>query len=344
MEQGIVALLGDTAAAGGNDQAGTLADGFQRLGLPGPEHFFAVISEDFGNGLACQFHDCFVSIHESLAQLLRQRLAHGGLAASGHAHQHDVFHLAAQGGVDFIDQAVIQLGSQEPFRRFLGLGHQHQQTIHRHQTTGFRIQQKLSPGGIVDDIQRAFQLGEQGQIHRGNAGVGIHAHRGGIDDDRRIGVEMEIVVIVLTGAGNGNDPGSEIFQSGDDGLGSAAGAQHQHLLATHIQTAGADHALEAEIVGIMAGEFAVPADDAIDSAQLFGNGGEGIQIGDDILLIGNGHVDAGPIAVAEEIFQFLRFLFKEGKTVIAQPSVDLGGIAVAQFTAQQSAFHQTTSR
>ena len=55
-------------------------------------------------------------------------------------------------------------------------------------------------------------------------------------------------------------------------------------------------------------------------------------------------IQTGEISGLQKSFQFLRFLFEEVIAVIAQSFVDLRGVAVAQFTAQQSAFHQTTSR
>ena len=46
----------------------------------------------------------------------------------------------------------------------------------------------------------------------------------------------------------------------------------------------------------------------------------------------------------QEIFQIFRLPLEDPVAVIAQVFVDLRGEAVAQFPAQESAFHQTTSR
>ena len=62
VKKGIVALLGDAAAAGGNDQAGLLAQLCQGFGLPVPESRFAVLGEDIRDGFPCQRDDFFIRI------------------------------------------------------------------------------------------------------------------------------------------------------------------------------------------------------------------------------------------------------------------------------------------
>ena len=93
------------------------------------------------------------------------------------------------------------------------------------------------------------------------------------------------------------------------------------------------------MVRIVANEFSVPSDDDVYRTQLLGDGGDFIQIGDHIFFIGNGHIGAGKIAVLQEIHQFFRLFFKNMKFIIAQVLMDLGRIAVAQFPAQNTAFH-----
>ena len=84
MEEGIVALLGNATAAGGNDQAGLFAQLCQGFGLPVPESRFAVLGEDIRDGFPCQRDDFFIRIRQGASQFFGKKGSNGGLSAAGH--------------------------------------------------------------------------------------------------------------------------------------------------------------------------------------------------------------------------------------------------------------------
>ena len=67
MEQRIIPLSGDTAAAGGDDETGSFAELGQDLGLQMTEFLLAVLCKDLRNGLASQFFNLHIRIHKFLA-------------------------------------------------------------------------------------------------------------------------------------------------------------------------------------------------------------------------------------------------------------------------------------
>ena len=83
--------------------------------------------------------------------------------------------------------------------------------------------------------------------------------------------------------------------------------------------------------------------DGIDGPQRLGTGSQAVQKGNDRFFVGNGYIYAREAAGMQELTQFLRFLFKKKIFIIPQSGMNLGRIAVAQLSAKQSAFHQTTS-
>ena len=105
-----------------------------------------------------------------------------------------------------------------------------------------------------------------------------------------------------------------------------------------------DHQFKSKIVRIVTNEFSVPADDGIDRAKLFRPGCQFVQKRDHIFFIGNRYIDPGEIAVFQKRFDFFRFFFEEFIGIIAEVAVNLRGVAVAQLSAQKSAFHHSTSR
>ena len=54
-------------------------------------------------------------------------------------------------------------------------------------------------------IQHPGQPGKRRQGHRGNAAIGVHAHRRSIDNDLPIPVAGQVLIVVLSMAGNHHD-------------------------------------------------------------------------------------------------------------------------------------------
>ena len=187
-------------------------------------------------------------------------------------------------------------------------------------------------------------MGKLIQLHRGNAGVRVHPHRGGVDNGGSIGVAAQVLVVVLSGAGDNHRVCTQLFQNADHRPGSTPGAQHQHLFPFQRKAGALYHGRKAVVIGIVPPQAAVgPAENGVDGTDPAGGIRQVIQIGNHRLLVGNGHIDPGKIPVFQKIGNFFRFLFKERIGVISQHGMDLGGVAVPQSPAQQTAFHQTTS-
>ena len=77
-----------------------------------------------------------------------------------------------------------------------------------------------------------------------------------------------------------------------------------------------------------------PSYNGIDGPQRLGTGRQAVQKGDHRLFVGNGYIQAGEAAGMQEGFQLLRFLFKKKIVIASQPGMDLGGVAVAQLSAE----------
>ena len=182
MKQRVVSHLSHAAAAGGDDQRGLLAQPGQSLCLPVPENGLAVLRENLGDGLARKTDNFFVGIHQLSAEPVRQQSADGAFSAPRHSDEDDVCHLGGEGSVDFGNNGVVNGLAGKIFGGFLGLGDQHPKPVGAGNVKCFGVQQQLGAGGVVDHIQHPFQHGKPLQIHRGNAGVGIHADGGRVDN------------------------------------------------------------------------------------------------------------------------------------------------------------------
>ena len=246
--------------------------------------------------------------------------------------------------MDFGNGGVVNGCAGKILGGFLGLCYQHPKAVGAGNMKRFGIQQQLGAGGVVDHVQHSFQLGEPLQIHGRNAGIGIHADGGRVDDDGGVFVTLQVLVIVFPGTGNDHGLSTQPSQNSSDGIGSPAAAQHQNLLSGDIQTASIQKGSKAKIVRVVAEKGAVlSADDGVHRPQLFSSRGQFIQIGDDRFFVGNGDIQPGKVPVFQEIRNFLRLFFKERIGIIPETGMNLGGVAVPQLPTQQSAFHQTTS-
>ena len=88
-----IAILGHTAAAGGDHQTGLFSQTVQCGCLPLTECFLSILRENLGDRLARGFDDFSVGIHEFSSQTLGQRRADGALSAARHTDENQIFHL-----------------------------------------------------------------------------------------------------------------------------------------------------------------------------------------------------------------------------------------------------------
>ena len=150
----------------------------------------------------------------------------------------------------------------------------------------------------------------------------------------------QIVVIVLAAPGDDSDAfRPQRFQHRHHRDGGAAAAQHQGLPALNLDAAFSHQTLKAVGVGIVAVETAVrAADNGVHAADAPGSVRQFGAVGQDGLLVGDGHVDAVPIAVFQKVLQLLRLPLEELIIIIGKHAVNGRGIAVPQLLSKQTAF------
>ncbi len=119
----------------------------------------------------------------------------------------------------------------------------------------FRLPQEGGIVGVINQIHHPFQVGEVGEIHRGNAIVGEHTHRGGIDNQLGILVGMNGFVGVFSAAGYDADFfGSSVFQHTTHGTAGSAAAQNQSHFVFDRNTAFRKQLCKSVIICIVAVE------------------------------------------------------------------------------------------
>ena len=340
VQQVVILFPGDAAAAGGNDSAGQLAQAGKNLRLQSPEVALAVPGEDGGDVHARLLLDEGVGLVHRAAQLFAQGGGQGAFAAGGHTHQDNVLHLAGEHLLNAANLAVRDAAAGEQLAAAPGLGHQHIQAAGTGDAQLLRLQKQGGAGRIVHHIQHSLALGELRQIHRRLAVVGVHAHGGGVGDDPGVGVLIQIVVIVLAAPGDDSDACCpQHFQHRHHRDGGAAAAQHQGLFALNLDAAFFHQAFKAIGVGIVAIEAAVrAADNGVHAADAPGGVRQFGAVGKDSLFVGDGHIDAVPIAVFQKILQLLRLPLKELIIITGKHAVNGRGIAVSQLLSKQTAF------
>ena len=187
-----------------------------------------------------------------------------------------------------------------------------------------------------------FELDADG----GFARVRVHTDRRGVDDHARVGVAVEVIIIIRPVAGDDRHMRAELLEHGLNGRGRAAVAEHERLLPRNVDAAVTHEILEAEGVGIIAIERAVrPADEHVHAAELLRDRRELGAVRDDRLFIRDGHVERVKIAAGQKRRQVLRRDLIEPVGIVRELRVDGRRVAVAELFAQKSApHHHTTSR
>ena len=100
-----------------------------------------------------------------------------------------------------------------------------------------------------------------------------HAHRGGVDDHGGVIVLVEILVIILPGAGDHGDGGPLLPQHSLHRHRGAAGSQHQRLFSGQGNAAFLHHGVKSVGIGVVPAETAIePAHHGVDAAQGGGHG------------------------------------------------------------------------
>ena len=157
-------------------------------GLPGAESVLALCCKNVRDAAAVGLDDLLIQIHEGAVQLLCQQFADRGLAAGGHADEGNVQDVPAQSGSDAPDLGggVLKFAVEEVFGGVHRLRHQHFQAAHGHRNAGFfGTEDQFGLVRVIHHVQHGFQPGHGGHIQIAHAYIGVHACRGGVDDDLR---------------------------------------------------------------------------------------------------------------------------------------------------------------
>ena len=221
---------------------------------------------------------------------------------------------------------------QKQLRRRLGLAYQHPQPSHGGNIQPLCVQHQLSPGGVIHNVAHPPAQGKQLQIQRRLAGVGVHPHGGGVEDESCVRVAVQVAVVVRAAPGDHHHlPRAEVLGHRPGGEGRAPAAQHQHFPAHELpgQPRLLQQTPQAVVIRVMAVERAVrAAKDRIDAANALGNGRKLCAVGNDRRFVRQSHVQAGKFPGLQKGTQLLRL---EGVQLIGpapQPFVDFGGKAV----------------
>ena len=225
--------------------------------------------------------------------------------------------------MDAQDLRVVDHRIGEHLTAALGLRHEHVQPARARDAEAFRLQQQRRARGVIDDIEHARALRKLPQVDGGFARVRIHTDRRGVDDHARVGVAVEIVVVIRPVAGDDRHVRAELLEHGLNGRGRAAVAKHERLLPRDVDAAVTHEVLEAEGVGVVAVERAVrPADEHVHAAELLRDRRELGAVRDDRLFIRDGHVERVKIAAGQKRRQVLRRDLIEPVGIVSELRVD----------------------
>ena len=200
---------------------------------------------------------------------------------------------------------VLPVGNgpaEEMLLRPLGLGYQHGESVRAGDAQGLGLQHQSGPPGIIDDIQKPPAPGKMGEVHRGRAGVGEHPHRGGVYDHLRVGVAVQVVIVVRAGAGDHHDlPGAGLTSGGLGGERGPAGSQDHHFFSIQGDPGPMGHIEKAVDVRIIAHQGPIPlADDGVHAADGLSRWVEPVAQGHHVPLVGNGDIQPADVLPPEK--------------------------------------------
>ena len=201
------------------------------------------------------------------------------------------------------------------------------------------LQHQSGSCGVIDHVQNAVERGKARQIDGAFAVIRIHAKRRCVDQQLRVQMPVQILVVVFAGARNDDDRVcAEAFQNVAHGHRCAAGADGVYSARLHGHHAAfLKQPRKAERVGVVAGEFAAAVYNRVDASDGSGFRGYLVEICHDGLFVGNRDVQPVKRAGFQKRLQFFRLFFIEFVFIAGQFPVNLRGIAVTELPAEQSA-------
>ena len=171
--------------------------------------------------------------------------------------------------------------------------------------------------------------------------VRVHSHGGSVYENFRVGVQMEIFVVVF-GAPSDHHKFSyaTVTQNRTGGQRRAAASENHRLFALHVNAQPLKHTVKAEVIGVVAKKPSVgTAHHGIYRADPLCLGGYGIEKGKHGLLIGNGHVKGVEATVLYEGFHLALGKLHEIVGIVRDLLMYDSGKAVTQMLADKPAPH-----
>ena len=138
------------------------------------------------------------------------------------------------------------------------MGHEHQQAADAGDATALGLEHESRAGGIVDNVDDAFERIEPFERARRVGAVGKHASRRAVDEQRRVGLLCDVIVVDLARAADRHNDGAQVTEHhAGRGAGTAGGTEDEDLLAGNLYAQLLDQALKPKVVGVVAAQAAV---------------------------------------------------------------------------------------
>ena len=182
MQQRIVLVPRDHAAAGGEYQAAALGDVGQRRRLLLAEGRLAAFDDIVGAGHAEALLEGAVQVDVLSSRAQGNLLTHAGLARTRHADQGNVLLTAGQ-TLRYIQDALARGDlAGVALNSLCRLGHEHQQTADAGDTAALGLEHESRASGVVDNVDDAFECIEPFERARRVGAVGEHTGRRAVDE------------------------------------------------------------------------------------------------------------------------------------------------------------------
>ena len=208
VQQRVVLVARDHAAAGGKHQAAALGDVGERRRLLLAEGRFAALDDKVGAGHAQTLLKRAIQVDVLATREQGDLLAHAGLARTRHANQRDVL-LAAGKSFRYVQDALARGNlACVALDSLCRLCHKHKQAADAGDAAALGLEHQARAGGVVDDIDDALERVKSFERAGGVGAVGEHAGGRAVDEQRGIGLLCDVIVVDLARAAHRHDDGT----------------------------------------------------------------------------------------------------------------------------------------
>ncbi len=138
------------------------------------------------------------------------------------------------------------------------LCHKHEQAADAGDATALGLEHESRAGGVVDNVDDALERIEPFE-RAGRVGA-VREHAGGraVDEQRRVGLLCDVVVVDFTRAADRYNNRAQVAEyHACCGAGTTGGAEHEDLFSGNLNAQLLDQALKAKVVGVVAAQAAV---------------------------------------------------------------------------------------